>query len=236
LEVTAQAIDLSPLTKGQKDFYLRLFSEVVEIYKAKKKPRVVIGFAGSPGAGKSVVAVLLQNMARQSGLPFVVECITVDAYHFPNEFLLSHFSGGKPLKQVKGRFDTYDAKALAQDLKAFSAGETVSFPIYSRKLHDPVKNGVVVEAKEALLIVEGQWLLFDRAGWEEVGPRLDYAIFIDSDPVRAKEPVLKRHMAGGRSWEDASRHYELVDARNSVLVLATKGKANKVIPPYYSIH
>jgi len=59
---------------------------------------------------------------------------------------------------------------------------------------------------------------------------------LDSDPVRAKEPVLKRHMAGGRSLEDASRHYELVDARNSALVLTTKGKANKVIPPYYSIH
>ncbi|MGO8701483.1 MAG: hypothetical protein ACLQVY_27680 [Limisphaerales bacterium] len=214
---------------------MRLFAEVVEIYRAKGKPRVVIGIAGAPGAGKSVVAVLLQNMARQADLPFALESITIDAYHFPNQFLLSHFSEGKPLKQVKGRFDTYDAKALAGDLKAFSAGEAVSFPTYSRILHDPVKNGVVVAAKEALLIVEGQWLLFDREGWEDVGPHLDYAIFIDSDPVRAKVPVLKRHMAGGRTWEDASRHYELVDARNSDLVQTTKHKANKVLPPYYSI-
>ena len=235
LEVTAQAIDLSALSRGQKDFYLRLFSEIVEIYRAKRKPRVVIGMAGAPGAGKSVVAVLLQNIARQADLPFAVESITIDAYHFPNQFLLSHFYEGKPLKLVKGRFDTYDAKALAEDLKDFSAGETVSFPTYSRILHDPVKDGILVEAKDALLIVEGQWLLFDRAGWGEVGPRLDYAIFIDSDPVRAREPVLKRHMAGGRTWEDASRHYELVDSVNSNLVQTTKHKANKIIPPYYSI-
>jgi len=182
-----------------------------------------------------VIAVLLQSMARQADLPFALEPITIDAYHFPNQFLLSHFSEGKQLKDVKGRFDTYDAKALAEDLKAFSAGETVSFPTYSRKLHDPVKNSIVLAAKEALLIVEGQWLLFDRAGWEEVGPRLDYAIFIESDPMRAKGPVLKRHMAGGRTLEDALRHYELVDAKNSDLVQTTKHKANKVIPPYYSI-
>jgi pantothenate kinase len=182
-----------------------------------------------------VVAVLLKELARQAGLPFVLESITIEAYHFPNQFLLSHFSEGEPLKLVKGRFDTYDAKALAEDLKAFSSGENVSFPTYSRKTHDPVKNGIVVEAKEALLIVEGLWLLFDQAGWEEVGPILDYAIFIDADPGRAKEAVLKRHMAGGRTLGDATRHYELVDARNSNLVLMTKYKANKVIPPYYLI-
>jgi pantothenate kinase len=235
LDVTAQAIDLSGLTQGQKDFYLRLFFEVAEIYHAASKPRVVIGIAGASGAGKSVVAVLLQNLAKQAGAPFAVESITIDAYHFPNEFLLSHVSEGKPLKQVKGRFDTYDAKALARDLTAFSAGETVSFPIYSRKLHDPVQGGVTLKAREALLIIEGQWLLFDQAGWAEVGPRLDYTIFIDSDPEKARGPVLKRHMAGGRSLEDAARHYELVDASNAALVRTTKPKASKVIPPYYSL-
>jgi hypothetical protein len=235
LQVTEQPIDLSALSRKQKDFYLNLFLEIVAIYKAKKSPRVVIGITGPTGAGKSVVAVLFKELARQADIPFVLESITIDAYHFPNSFLLSHFSDGVALKQVKGRFDTYDAQALARDIRAFSSGATVSFPTYSRKLHEPVKNGVVVEAKNALLIVEGLWLLYDKAGWEAIGPLLDYSIFIDADAIGAKEPVLKRHMAGGRTFEDASRHYERVDARNSDLVLTTKHKANKVIPPYYSI-
>ena len=170
LEVTDQQIDLSGLTKGQKDFYLELFSEVVDFYGTKKKPRVVLGIAGPTGAGKSVVAVLLKHLAKHAHLSFAVESITIDAYHYPNSYLNSQFADGEPLKKFKGRFDTYDTAQLARDLSAFTAGETVAFPAYSRRLHDPVKNSVIVDTKAALLIVEGLWLLYDKAGWEAVGP------------------------------------------------------------------
>jgi pantothenate kinase len=182
-----------------------------------------------------VVAVLLKDLAKQAGLPFALESITIDAYHYPNSYLFSHFSDGEPLKKGKGRFDTYDAEGLARDIGAFASGERVSFPTYSRKLHDPVKDGVVVEAEKALLIVEGLWLLYDKAGWDAVGSLLDYAIFIEADRERVRESVLKRHMRGGRTLEEASKHYELVDARNSGLVLTTRHRANRVIPPYYLI-
>lgn len=235
LQVTEQAVDLAAVSARQKDFYLNLFAEILDIYQAKAKPRVVVGIAGPTGSGKSVVAVLFKEFANQLKMPFAVESVTIDAYHFPNQFLLSHFSDGMPLKQVKGRFDTYDAKALAADLTAFAAGQTLSFPTYSRKTHEPVPNGVVVEAKNVLLILEGLWLLYDKAGWESVGPLLDYSLFIDGDAANARAAVLKRHMAGGRTLEDAAKHYEMVDVRNAGLVLSTKTKANKVIPPYYSI-
>jgi len=235
LEVTDQQIDLSGLTKGQKDFYLELFSEVVDFYGTKKKPRVVLGIAGPTGAGKSVVAVLLKHLAKHAHLSFAVESITIDAYHYPNSYLNSQFADGEPLKKFKGRFDTYDTAQLARDLSAFTAGETVAFPAYSRRLHDPVKNSVIVDTKAALLIVEGLWLLYDKAGWEAVGPLLDYAIFVDADVERVKGPVLKRHITGGRSAEDAARHYEQVDSRNSELVLTTRHRANRIIPPYYLV-
>ena len=181
-----------------------------------------------------MIAVLFKEIAKQTGLSFALESITIDAYHYPNSYLNSHFSGGEPLKKVKGRYDTYDVQAFG-DLRAFSYGETVSFPIYSRKLHDPIKDGIVTAVKDTLLIVEGLWLLYENAGWETIGPLLDYSIFIDSDKERTKEPVLKRHMTGGRTLEDASRHYELVDGKNSDLVLTTKHRANKIIPAYYSV-
>jgi hypothetical protein len=235
LLVTEQTIDISEFSQGQRSFYLSLFWETVAFYKSQNRPRVIIGIAGPTGAGKSVVAVLFKELAKQARLPFAFESVTIDAYHFHNHFLNSHFSGGEPLKKVKGRFDTYDVGALVSDLKDFSSGENVSFPIYSRKLHDPVENGVLVETKNALLIVEGLWLLYDQAGWEAVGPLLDFSFFIDSDKDRAKEPVIRRHLAGGRTLADAARYYELVDGRNSDLVLTTKHKADKVIPPYYLI-
>jgi pantothenate kinase len=235
LRVTEQTIDISGFSQRQKTFYLNLFWEVVAVYRAKHKPRVVIGVAGPTGAGKSVVAVLFKELAAQAGLPFAFESVTIDAWHYPNAHLLSHFSEGDSLKKVKGRFDTYNVSGLVRDLQAFSSGETVSFPIYSRKLHDPVNHSIRVETRETLLLIEGLWLLYDAGGWEAVGPLLDFTLFIDSDPAKTREPVLRRHMTGGRTLEDAARHYEQVDARNSALVLRTKPRADKVIPPYYLV-
>lgn len=235
LLVTEQSIDISGFTRVQKAFYLNLFWETVGIYRAAKKSRVVIGIAGPTGAGKSVVAVLFKELAKSAGLPFAFEVITIDAYHFPNSFLLSHFADGVPLKQVKGRFDTYDVAALAKDLKAFGAGENVAFPAYSRKLHDPVQNSILAKSPATLLVVEGLWLLADHGDWGQVRPLLDFCYFIDSDKDHTRQAVIKRHTTGGRSLEDASRHYEEVDGRNSDLTLQTRHKADKIIPPYYLV-
>ena len=235
LIVTGQTIDISDFTSRQKAFYLNLFWETVGVCQAAKKPRVAIGIAGPTGAGKSVTAVLFKELAGQARLPLAFECITIDAYHYPNSHLLSHFSGGTALKQFKGRFDTYDVTTLARDLEAFASGENVPFPAYSRKLHDPVPNSVLITAQATLLIVEGLWLLYDTGGWEQVRRWLDFCYFIDSDTERTRQAVIQRHMTGGRTREDASRHYEEVDGRNSGLVLQTRHRADKVIPPYYLV-
>ena len=235
LAVTEQQIDLSGLSERQKGFYLRLFAEMVDIYEARKKPRQLLGIAGPTGAGKSVLAVLLKELAKEADLPFLVEAITIDAYHYPNRFLLSHFSEGQPLKKFKGRFDTYNPAALAKDMRDFSCGKTVSFPAYSRKLHEPINGALLVEAEKVLLVIEGLWLLYEEAGWGNVRSLLDYCLFIEADPAKAKEPVLQRHIRGGKTPEEAERHYQAVDARNSDFVLGTKDKADKVIPAYYSL-
>ena len=233
LLVTEQAVDISDFSRRQKDFYLNLFWETEGVCRAAKKPRVVIGIAGPTGAGKSVMAVLFQELAKQAQLRFAFAVVTIDAYHYPNSYLLSHFSDGAPLKQVKGRFDTYDVRALAKDLMAFAAGKNVAFPAYSRKLHDPVPDQIRVEAPAALLLVEGLWLLSDHGDWAQIHPLLDFCYFIEADKERTRQAVIKRHMTGGRTFESAAKHYDEVDRRNSELVLQTRQKADKVIRPYY---
>ena len=235
LMVTEQAIDISGFTPQQKAFYLQWFLETVAVYRAAKKSRVVIGMAGPTGAGKSVVAVLFKELAKQAGLPFAFESITIDAYHFPNRFLAAHFTEGVPLQQVKGRFDTYAVAALVKDLNAFAAGESVGFQAYSRILHDPVPNCIRVAAPATLLLVEGLWLLAEQGGWAQVRALLDFCYYIDSDKERTREAVLRRHMTGGRTRESATRHYAEVDGRNSDLVLQTRHRADKVMPPYYQV-
>ncbi|MDP3963504.1 MAG: hypothetical protein Q8Q39_03335 [bacterium] len=235
IEVTDQKIDISAMTDLQKEFYTDLFREVVSVYESKNRPRVIVGLVGPTGSGKSVIAALFKELSKQIPLPFNFETIGIDAFHFANDYLRAQKSESGTLKDNKGRFDTYDVVKLSKALESFSAGQKVSFPVYSRKTHDPVENGITINQDRVLLFVEGLWLLYDRHGWERIGSYLDFSIFIEADADAVREKVIKRHAKGGRSFEDALRYYDAVDAKNFNFVMQTKSSANKIISAYYKI-
>lgn len=112
----------------------------------------------------------------------------------------------------------------------------MSLPVYSRKIHDPIENAVVIKKQEpTLLLVEGLWVLYERSGWNKVGELLDFSIFVDAENERVRQGVLERHIRGGRTSEDAEQYYEENEAKNFNLVMLTKSRANKIIPSYYKL-
>lgn len=236
INVTDQEIDISAMTPSQKEFYIDLFKELVRLYQSKKKPRVVIGIAGPAGSGKSVITEIFREIAKQRPLPFRLETVGIDAFHYPNDFLLTNTADGEPLKNHKGRFDTYDVPKLIETLTSFSLGNSVSFPLYSRKAHDPVEGALVIKKGEpTLLVVEGLWLLYDKSGWDRVGKLLDYSIFLEADRERVRNGVIDRHVRGGRTAENAAEYYEANEEKNFDIIMRTKKKANRIIPSYYDV-
>lgn len=233
ISVTQQEIDTSVLTQEQQTKYLNLFKRVLEIYESKQKARVIVGLAGPTGSGKSVVAALFKQMAGQVDLPFRFETMGIDAFHYPNAYLQTHECSGEQLKEFKGRFDTYDVAKLISVLKDFRAEKAVSYPEYSRKTHDPVENTITINEGNAILLLEGLWLLFDRAGWGHVTQYLDYSFFLDAQKNVVRETVIQRHFRGGRTIEEAASYFDRVDAENYDLVLATRHVADEVIPSYF---
>ena len=231
--VTEQEINTSLLTESQRGAYLNLFQHVIQVYESKGKPRVIVGLLGPTGSGKSVIAALFKEMVHQLSLPFRFETFGIDAFHYPNEYLLTHTAGDKMLKDLKGRFDTYDVSKLLKTLESFQIGQSVVLPAYSRKTHDPIENAAVITEENALLLIEGLWLLYDKNGWEQIGNHLDFSIFINVDKDAVRESVIKRHTEGGRSRENASAYYDSVDSRNFDLVMTTRNRANEVIPSYF---
>jgi putative kinase len=235
LLVTDQEIDISFLDEKQKRFYIDLFQNLVDQYRTAGKPRIIAGFAGPIGSGKSTIAALFRNFAGQIQLPFRFETLGIDAFHYPNEYLLAHETGGGTLKDIKGRYDTYDVDKLVGTLRDFTEGNPVSLPVYSRKTHDPVENAVRVTEENALLLLEGQWLLYDQYGWEKILPYLTHTYFVDAEGGKLRDAVIARHVRGGRSEEDAARYYDEVDAEDFELVMSTKKRAQKIIPSYFGI-
>lgn len=236
LNVTDQEIDISSISNAQKEFYVNLFKEIVRVYQSRKKPRVIVGIAGPAGSGKSVLMAIFNEISKQRPLSFRFETIGIDAFHYLNDFLLKQTDAGEPLKNHKGRFDTYDVQKLTETLAHFSLGHSVSLPVYSRKTHDPIENAVSIKGGEpALLVVEGLWLLYDKGDWEKVGKILDFSIFVEANKDRVKQGVLERHVRGGRTPEDAEGYYEANEAVNFDLIMKTKNKADKIIPSYHDV-
>ena len=227
--VTDQEIDISGMSADQKEFVGKVINDMFLRYERFGKSRAVFGIAGPSGAGKSVLVALAKGLARGRKTTFHVETVSIDAFHFPNEYLATHEKDGVNLQEVKGRYDTYDMQLLASELVHFREGAAIRFPVYSRTIHDPVPNAIAISEPDALLILEGLWLLHGDAGWQFVRDELDYTYFLDDELERLRTHTIERHVRGGRSETNAAHFYDKSDMENYRLVIRTKKFADQFL-------
>jgi putative kinase len=231
--VTDHVIDTATVGPQKRQAFIRLFQHVLDLYQAASAPRYVVGLAGPTGSGKSVIASLFAYFASELKLPFRFASVGIDAYHFTNAYLNAHTIDGAVMKSFKGRYDTYDVEKLRAALTAFRAGRQVRFPVYSRAVHDPLEDKIEVAEQNALLLLEGLWLLHASPQWSQIRSLIDHAIFIEATQDAVRPAVIKRQVEGGRSHDDASRYYDTVDASNFDQVMQTAERADEIIPSYF---
>lgn len=229
ITITDQVVDIAHLSEKEKSFALSVAADAFLRYERFQKPRAIFGIAGPSGAGKSLLAALLREIAVARKLPFRVETVSIDAFHFPNEYLALEERDGINLRDVKGRYDTYDTQLLASELARFRAGDLIRFPAYSRKIHDPVPNAITISEPNTLLILEGLWLLYDDAGWKFVRDELDHTYFLDDELERLRRHTIERHVRGGKGEKEAGTFYDKSDMANYRLVIRTKKYADQFL-------
>lgn len=227
--LSGHEIDLSRMSDTEKEFVIHVADDALLRYEGFGKSRAIFGIAGPSGAGKSLLGALVREIVRNRDLLYRVETVSIDAFHFPNEYLATEEREGMNLKEVKGRYDTYDTQLLASELAHFHGGDAVRLPAYSRTIHDPVPGVLNISEPRALLILEGLWLLYDHAGWKFVSNELDYAYFLDDDLERLRKHTIERHIRGGRGEKDAEHFYHKSDMENYRLVMRTKKYADQFL-------
>ncbi len=178
--------------------------------------RRLLGITGPPGAGKSRLA---ERIVHESAGRAVL--VGMDGFHLAGAELLR--TGLADRKGAPETFDRDGFVALLVRLRV-NAG-TVYAPVFDRELENSRAAAVAVPEEVGLVVVEGNYLLH----WAEVRPLLDEVWYLDPDPVRRQRALIARHVAYGKSPEQAQAWVARSDERNAELVAAGRELADRRI-------
>ena len=144
--------------------------------------RRIVALAGPPGAGKSTTSREL--VAR---LPSAA-VLAMDGYHYDDRVLRA-----RGLLPRKGSPATFDVGGLAHMMDRLRANddEEVAVPVFDRDIEVSRGSAFVISRDVRIILVEGNWLLLERAPWDALRDRFDLTVWIDV-PIEELERRLRR--------------------------------------------
>ncbi len=188
----------------------------------KHSGRFIIGIVGKPGAGKSTLTShLIENLPKDS-----VSLVPMDGYHLSNLQLKN-----LGLTDRKGAFNTFDSNGYVSLLKRINTetDQDIYYPVFHREIEESYAADGVVLANTKIVLTEGNYLLFDKAGWEKVAAELTEIWYISiNDSVRI-ERLVKRHEFYGKDKKSALNWATGTDEINAKIVESTAARADVII-------
>lgn len=183
-------------------------------------PRVIIGVAGAPGAGKST---FVERFAAHLGSRAVV--LPMDGFHLSSA-QLSRLGRA----ERKGAPDTFDVDGYVCLLDRIRrANAPVFAPRFDRHLEESIAADIVIETGVPVVLTEGNYLLHDEHGWERVHGLLDATWWVDIDDETRRQRLIDRHVRYGRSLVDARAWVTRSDEANARALAGGRNRADLVI-------
>lgn len=184
--------------------------------------RWMLGITGAPGAGKSTL-----SDALAAGIPGSV-IVSMDGFHFANAVL--HDRGTRDRKGAPHTFDVHGLVDLLLRIRHQRPDDPSVFaPRFDRALDESIGSAVEVPADASLIIVEGNYLLHDRDGWERIATLLDETWFVDPGDQLRQERLIRRHEEFGLSPQAATAWALGTDELNARVVHETRGHADLLL-------
>lgn len=193
--------------------------ELVKIIDSHDSARI-IGIVGAPGSGKSTITSKLSSALTRDNM-----VIPMDGFHYSQSKLREL---GR--RERMGAPDTFEASALAERLQAATTrDEVVSFPDFDRTIEERiVPDSIILKPSTNLVLLEGNYLLYDKDGWEKLKGLIDFSIFIETEEETRLQRLLDRHVKYGKSPEFAREWMDKVDNPNAEKIKTTKHLADVV--------
>ena len=203
------------------EIFLPLLSLFTELQKEKGR-RIIVMLAAPPGAGKSTLALFLEQLSRSNPGLTPAAAVGMDGFHRYANVLseMKTVRDGREvtLKEIKGAPMTFDLPRLKAAIRRLTEEPSCPWPLYDRTIHDPVEDALLIT--EDIVILEGNYLLLDEPGWRDLHLLADYTVRILADEQNLRERLVQRKAASGISREAAEQFVEFSDLWNVREVMA----------------
>jgi pantothenate kinase len=198
------------------------FSDLPEIINGiveGQQGRSLIALVGAPASGKSTLAV---DLARSLGP--TTQVVPMDGFHHNNDVL-----DRMNRRAFKGAPDTFDGHGFLSKIRALTEQDQVSLPGFDRQNDCTVPNVHRVGPDTKIAIVEGNYLLLNRAPWNELAQFWTTSIYLDVPEGTLTQRLLTRWRDHGLDDDTARRKTFENDLPNARLVAKSSLPAEYVI-------
>lgn len=175
----------------------RIAREVAETMGEHPGRPFMVALTGFPGSGIFASSLLLQSLLEnRHGLFSSV--FPHDGYHFPIDYLKTHFPDSEDAIYRRGAPDTFDPAGLYRDLMRIRHNtedeNLVKLPGFDHSKGDPEPDVHFFDReRHQVVICEGLYLLHEHDGWEDIAGMFDLKIFMEQDLEICLERVKIRN-------------------------------------------
>jgi len=166
---------------------------------------------------------LAGELGNELGAPVV----PMDGFHLPNATLAA-----RGHLDIKGAPETFAADEFVELMLALrKPAAVVHCPTFDRTSDEPVPDQLRVVPADAIVIVEGNYLLLDEQPWVQLADVFDDVAYLETPSEVRIERLIDRHVEFGCGRREALEFVHRSDEVNAQRIESSRSRADLLVSP-----